>query len=161
MEKLGSRSLSSGTLASNATRTLGAILIIAILSFLPALYSPTLADSGVFPYQSKDSSLRILFSTNSVTGVVVVGELLPPKAEGADSTTLHSIRYLRASHSLLGGVWIGPSAVSLDNAPSRTDLAGTPLGDSVYSTFVLQEAVRLASSALRSDSTEQENALIM
>lgn len=79
----------------------------------------------------------------------------------ADPTVLHSIRYLRASHSLLGGVWIGSSIASLDGVPSRTDQAGTPLGDSIYSTFVLQEAVRLVSRHPQGDIGKLENALVM
>lgn len=127
----------------------------------PILRSPTLASSGIFPHQIQDYPLRILSSKDSVTGIVVVGELLPPKAEVVDSTTNHSFRYLRASHSLLGGVWIGSSVASLDNVPSRTDQAGTPLGDSIYSTFVLQEAVRLINNNTQGDIGKRENALIV
>lgn len=126
----------------------------------PALWSPTLSGSGIFPYRSRAYPLRILSSKDSVTGVVVVGELLPPRAEVVDPTTIHSIRYLRASHSLLGGIWIGPHVASLDGAPPRTDQAGTPLGDSIYSTFVLQDAARLVMKNLQGDGGERE-ALIM
>ena len=135
--------------------------IPATFFLFPALWSPTLSGSGIFPYRSQDYPLRILFSEDSVTGVVIVGELLAPEAEVADPTNIHSIRYLRASHSLLGGVWIGSSVASLDGVPSRTDQAGTPLGDSIYTTFVLQEAARLVSNNLQGDVGKQENALIM
>lgn len=143
------------------TRKFWAISILAAFFLFPVLRSPTLSGSGVFPYQSQDYPLRILSSKDSVTGVVVVGELLPPKAEVADPTALHSIRYLRASHSLLGGVWIGSSVASLDGVPSRTDQAGTPLGDSIYITFILQEAVRLVNNDLQGDIGKRENALIL
>lgn len=137
--------------------------IPAAFCLFPILRSPTLAGSGIFPYQIQDYPLRILSSKDSVTGVVVVGELLPPKpkSEVVDPTTMHSFRYLRASHSLLGGVWIGSSVASLDNVPSRTDQAGTPLGDSIYSTFVLQEAVRLINNNVQGDISKRENALIV
>ena len=165
LETQGASRLSSRAASvSNAIgimRKIWPMSIPATLFLFPALWSPTLSGSGIFPYRCQDYPLRILFSKDSVTGVVVVGELLPPKAEVADPTTIHSIRYLRASHSLLGGVWIGSSAASLDGVPSRTDQAGTPLGDSIYTTFVLQEAARLVSNNLQGDVGEQENALIM
>lgn len=137
------------------------ITIPLILILFPALRSPTLSGSGVFPYQSQDYPLRILSSKDSVTGVVVVGEVLFPEAETAGSPNTYSIRYLRASHSLLGGVWIGSHAVSLNGVPLRADQAGTPLGDSFYHTFVLQEAVRLVNHNMQGDIGERENALIM
>ena len=56
-------------------------------------------------------------------------------------------RYLRADHSLLGGVWVGDKAF------------GNEIGDSIYSAFVLQEAIRLAERE-RLDGGG-ENALIM
>jgi hypothetical protein len=96
-----------------------------------------------------------------VTGVVVVGELLPPKAEEAGSINLHSIRYLRASHSILGGVWTESKVASMNDFPSRTDQVGTPLGDSIYSAFVLQEAARLVNSTRQGKDGKWENALVM
>lgn len=148
---------------SNAigTRKFWAVLIPAACFLFPTLWSPTLSSSGIFPYRSRDYPLVILSSKDSVTGVVVVGELLPPETELADPTTLHSIRYLRVSHSLLGGVWMGSLVVSPDGAPSRTDQAGTPLGDSIFSTFVLQEAARLVKNDAQGDVAERENALVM
>lgn len=71
------------------------------------------------------------------------------------------MRYLRASHSLLGGVWIGDKIYARD--PSKyifKDEAGTPLGDTVYTAFVVQEAVRLFE--IEGRSFEQgEHALLM
>lgn len=117
------------------------LVLVAILCHNPVLWSPTLVDSIVTPYNSPTYPLRILNSTQSKTGVVVVGEILPQAK--SDSTSLHSIRYLRVSHSLLGGVWIGGEVATLDNFPPLADSNGTPLGDSIYSTFILQEAARL------------------
>ena len=90
--------------------------------------------------------LRILSSEPSVTGRIVVGE-----------DYNHGFRFLRADHSLLGGVWIGDKAVKMDEgALFVRDKQGTKLGDSIYSTFVLQEAVRL-----QERETPQKSALTM
>lgn len=59
-------------------------------------------------------------------------------------------RFLRADHSLLGGRWIGKKVAS----DSRNGL-----GDSIYSTFVLQEAVRMIES--KKKKKEKERALFM
>jgi hypothetical protein len=96
----------------------------------------------------------------STTGLVVVGEALPIMAnEGV--TAIQSMRYLRASHSLLGGVWIGDMVATINNAPPVVDSEGTPLGDSVYATFVLQEAARLVDNTGMGKDRKRENALIM
>lgn len=123
------------------------------------LWSPTLVDSIVTPHSSTTYPLRILNSTRSKTGVVVVGEILPQAA--SDLTSLHSIRYLRVSHSLLGGVWIGGEVATLDNFPPLTDPEGTLLGDSIYSTFVLQEAARLVNSTPQGKEKDWNHSLIM
>lgn len=70
------------------------------------------------------NNIRILNSTQSTTGRIVVGELLP----GKDSQYSTAIRYLRADHSLVGGKWLLP---------------GGKLGESIYPAFYVQEAVRL------------------
>lgn len=137
------------------------MLIPATFFLLPVFRSLTPSGSGIFPHQIQDYPLRILSSKDSVTGVIVVGEILPPKADVADQTITHSFRYLRASHSLLGGVWIGSNVASLNGVPFRTDQDGTPLGDSIYTTFVLQEAVRLVNNNMQGDIGKRENALIM
>jgi hypothetical protein len=119
------------------------------LSFLPVvlryLAAPTLPRPLVEPYVHPTENIRIHSSVQSNTGLIVVGEAL-----GA--------RYLRASHSLLGGVWLGDRVKGMnDQPPGGFDAQGEPLGDSIYSTFVLQEAARLVNSR----STTPENALIM
>ena len=69
----------------------------------------------------------------------------------------NSFRFLRADHSLLGGRWIGEKVYTKEpTAKPLTDAEGTKLGDSIYSAFVLQEAVRLHERP-----GKQENALIM
>lgn len=79
--------------------------------------------------------------------MVVVGEILPPtdaEVRKGIAPELHSIRYLRAGHSLLGGVWIGDRVYKRDGrGPLGFDASGTPIGDSIYTAFVMQEAVRL------------------
>ena len=68
----------------------------------------------------------------------------------------HGFRYLRADHSLLGGVWVGEKAVAMDGVSVARDLSGAALGDSIYSAFILQEAARFQNKG-----QNQENALIM
>jgi len=136
------------------------LLVFAALLYLnPILRSPTLVDSVVKPYHSTTYPLRILNSTRSTTGVVVVGEILPPT--DGNLASLHSIRYLRVSHSLLGGVWIGNEVATLDDFPPLTDPEGTPLGDSIYSAFVLQEAARLVNSTPQGKKGDWNHALMM
>lgn len=96
----------------------------------------------------------------SVTGRIVVGESLPsiPGASGQYPT---SFRYLRASHSILGGVWIGENVSTRDNSAPVLDATGTPLGDSFYNAFVLQEAVRLFDTTDRAVRSGQEKVLFM
>ena len=80
--------------------------------------------------------MNLLARADSCTGTIVVAE-----------DVKRGFRYLRADHSLLGGVWIGKQAF------------GKRIGDSIYTAFVLQEAIRLAKRE-RGDEGE-ENALIM
>jgi len=82
-----------------------------------------------------------------------VGETAP-----GDETHSH-MRYLRASHSLLGGVWINDRAWSVDASFAVRDAAGIRLGDSIYTAFVLQEAVRLIDSTSRGNDWSGSEAL--
>lgn len=107
------------------------------------------------PYKDPSGNVTILSSTQSTTGVIVVGET----SRGSDP---HSgIRYLRASHSLLGGVWVGGRAATMDSTQSVYDAAGTRLGDSIYTAFVLQEAVKQIDSTSRGDDWHGSEALII
>ena len=87
--------------------------------------------------------------------MVVVGESLelPDVSNGVEH-----MRYLRAGHSLLGGVWVGPKVTAMDPALVLKDEAGNELGDSVYTAFILQEAALLAENT---DNARPKNALIM
>jgi hypothetical protein len=115
------------------------------------------------PYTHPNFPLRILSSVPSVTGRIVVGESLPSDSwvPGASGQYPTSFRYLRASHSILGGVWIGDNVSTRDNSAPILDATGTPLGDSIYNAFVLQEAVRLFDTTDRAVQSGQEKALFM
>jgi hypothetical protein len=87
-----------------------------------------------------------------------VGETLPINPSSQEHADYpKTLRYLRASHSILGGVWIGDQVKTIDNALPILDEQGTPLGDSIYSAFVLQEAARLVNIK----EGGQQNALFM
>ncbi|KAH7930722.1 S-adenosyl-L-methionine-dependent methyltransferase [Leucogyrophana mollusca] len=140
-------------------RSILPMLFPALTLMFPGMLSPTLSSPLGSPFESSAYPLRILSTTQSTTGVIVVGELLPPPVE--NSTALHSIRFLRASHSILGGVWTDNKIVTIDNVQPLTDEQGTPLGDSIYSAFVLQEAARLVNSTPQGKTGTWENALVI
>ena len=104
-------------------------------------------DFRSLPYVHPNGSLKIISSTPSVTGRIVVAD---DYARG--------FRILRADHSLLGGVWIADKYLTKmdEDAEFVRDKDGTKLGESIYSTFVLQEAARL-----QERDKPHENALIM
>ncbi|KAF5358909.1 hypothetical protein D9758_004807 [Tetrapyrgos nigripes] len=112
------------------------------------------------PFRHPSYPLIIHSSVQSDTGLIVVGEALEnPNAEGS---VPHAVRYLRAAHSILGGVWVGSNVRSLDDEAPMYDSRGKALGDSIYGTFVLQEAARLVNSTGKGSSTEDwKNALII
>ncbi|CAL1701230.1 unnamed protein product [Somion occarium] len=125
---------------------------VMILPIIPLLITfgkpPTLPKPLPEPFTHPTAPLRVLSSVRSIySGVILVGEVLPPTPEAIETGNVrepHSIRYLRAGHSLLGGVWIGNRVYRRDGQrPLAVDRDGTPLGDSIYGTFNLQEAVRL------------------
>jgi hypothetical protein len=138
-----------------------------VILTLPALFwlskPPLLLQPMTEPYTHPNFPLRILSSVPSVTGRVVVGELLPSDTlvPGLSEEHPTSFRYLRASHSILGGVWIGDQVSTRANGAPTLDATGTPLGDSIYSAFLLQEAVRLIDTTDRAIQNGQEKALFM
>ncbi|KAJ7094525.1 spermidine synthase [Mycena belliarum] len=142
-------------------------LLLAIFNILwwtghGLLISPVLQHPLPQPYTHPTFPLRIHSSVQSTTGLIVVGEALPPPSyEGGPDQEMHSLRYLRASHSLLGGVWMGGKVATLDDAAPWVDSYGTELGDSIYSTFVLQEAARLVNSSVKGASGHWDRALII
>ncbi|GAA5948651.1 hypothetical protein JCM3765_004958 [Sporobolomyces pararoseus] len=87
------------------------------------------------------SSSHILASKKSSTGVIVVGEQEIPGPNGAEG---YRFRYLRADHSLLGGLWTGVSEMELKRMRSEvTEDEVVKRAESIYSTFILQELIRL------------------
>lgn len=139
---------------------------IMILPSIPLLLNsgvlPTLTKPLVQPWEHPVAPLRVLSAVrSSYSGVVLVGDILSPRSaeEEANMTYPHSLRYMRAGHSLLGGVWLNDRSVARDRSgPLAKDENGTHLGDSIYSTFVMQEAVRLA---VQPDGSSPKTALTM
>lgn len=83
---------------------------------------------------------RLLFSRRSATGWIVVGE------QAAHDT---SFRYLRADHSLLGGLWVDPARNQLAHdkgvPPSAiSDEDAVEEADTIFENFLLLEIGRLA-----------------
>lgn len=88
--------------------------------------------------------------------MITVAEWSPPaNYQGEDNV----LRYLRASHSLLGGVWIPKRVETIDNVEPLRDSRGHPLGDSMYAAFVLQEAGLLVNNSKYE--SHWNNALVM
>jgi hypothetical protein len=149
---------------SNSSRRLVSGFIALLFPLLLwQLGPPVLPQPLTVPYTHPSFPLRILSSVPSVTGTIVVGEVLPPDTwvSGTTESYPSSLRYLRASHSILGGVWIGDKVYQRSSGSPILDAEGTPLGDSIYGAFVLQEAVRLLDTSDRAIRTGQEKALFM
>ncbi|KAH9943288.1 S-adenosyl-L-methionine-dependent methyltransferase [Epithele typhae] len=119
--------------------------LIPVLPFLTStlLQPPTLPHPLLQPYDHPSYPLRIHSAVDSAySSIVVVGETI---AEGMDALNgINNMRFLRAGHSLLGGVWVGPKAITFNEDPLPEDESGQKLGDTIYSAFVLQEAALLA-----------------
>lgn len=140
------------------------ILLLPIIPALAPIFQPPILPKPLTePFTHSTAPIRILSSVRSeYSGVVLVGEALPPTTEAARTGSVsepHSLRYLRAGHSLLGGVWIGDRVYRRDGlGPLSFDQSGAPIGDSIYGAFVLQEAARLAHT---SNGRPRKDALIM
>lgn len=94
---------------------------------------------------------HVLASRRGVTGRIVVGEELSSDGKW--------FRYLRADRSLLGGVWLGQEGTK--GLSKQEEKAKLSTGESVYSTFVLQDLVRLAAPANRPSDAPDERALVI
>lgn len=142
------------------------LMRLILLPLIPMLVStilqpPTLPKPLGEPYLHPAYPLRIISSVrSSYSGVVLVGEVLPPIGDKPALGAVHSLRYLRAGHSLLGGAWIGEAAIlgRHDSDPVGLDEAGEPVGDSMYHAFMLQDAARLFE---REGGKKRENALVI
>lgn len=121
--------------------------------YSPSIHSHFRTGQLKAPYVHPSGNVTILSSKQSATGMIVVGETAP------GNEPYSRMRYLRASHSLLGGVWTNERAVSMDASFATHDAAGNRLGDSIYTAFVLQEAVRLINSTSRGSDWSGSEAL--
>ncbi|GAA5973491.1 hypothetical protein JCM21900_001812 [Sporobolomyces salmonicolor] len=105
---------------------------------------------------SPTSSSHVLAAKKSTTGWVVVGEQSVPGPNGAEG---YRFRFLRADHSLLGGLWTGVSELELKKKRwgRVTEEEIVQRAESIYSTFILQEIIRLvkAPADLARQSPEQ------
>ena len=105
----------------------------------------------------------LLASRKSVTGWISVGEYDMPGlgSDGDDST----MRYLRADHSLLGGLWVGHSRTELARrtgsrrSPAEKDVVRN--AETIFSTFLLQEIVRLVVRPPELPAKKPEQGLVM
>ena len=132
------------------------------LKFYSHFSNPVLPHPLLHAYTHPSYPLRILSAEQSVTGLITVVDLLPPpNYKEADDATMHSARYLRASHSLLGGLWIRDKVQTLDNEQPIRDSFNHPLGDSIYSAFVVQEAALLVNSTSAGRTGQWNDALVM
>lgn len=142
-----------------------AALLIAFSSFWyiasPNLANPVLRHPLDEVFTHPTGKYQILDAVESVTGLIVVGDILPPLEGRKEEGSLDSVRYLRASHSLLGGVWTRDKAQTTDQESVVRDSFGARLGDSVYSAFALQEAARLVDSTETGRRGTWKNALTM
>ena len=129
------------------------MLASASFHYSPSIHSHFRTGGLKGPYVR--GNVTILSSKQSITGVIVVGET----SQGGEDYS--RMRYLRASHSLLGGVWIKERAASMDGSVSTYDAAGNRLGDSVYITFLVQEAVRQIDSTSRGGDWFGSEALVI
>ncbi|PPQ63423.1 hypothetical protein CVT24_004933 [Panaeolus cyanescens] len=127
----------------------------------PHLVNPVLPHPLPEVFTHPSYPLQILSAEQSVTGLITVGQWLPPPKDSDSTDQLHSARYLRASHSVLGGVWTHDKVQKLDDDKPLEDIYGAPLGDSIYSTFVIQEAARLVNSTKASKAGKVDNALVI
>ncbi|KAL8283388.1 hypothetical protein RQP46_005798 [Phenoliferia psychrophenolica] len=119
-------------------------LSLALLTSFTSTHCPSSSLRPAFLPPLTNSTSPILASKKSLTGWIVVGET---ENKG------HSFRYLRADHSLLGGLWVGPARkevvekmlemkVGMWEKVDENAVVGT--AESIYSTFIMQEIARFA-----------------
>lgn len=113
-----------------------ALAVPFIVSIISQARSPCVPHQ--YPYLAANGTIRILARSNSVTGMVLVAENLEAP-----------FRYMRCDHSLLGGRWL---------VASETNKTNLELNESIYTAFILQEAVRLVEQP---SSGQAERALAM
>ncbi|BGP32808.1 hypothetical protein JCM10296v2_004592 [Rhodotorula toruloides] len=130
----------ASTLFSHAGCLSRTLVLVAVL----ALAHSVALTSSHCPSSSSHLPPDVLASRRSVTGWITVAEHVMPSPDGSNERDW-TLRYLRADHSLLGGLWVGPSRDMLKmqygTEPSEEEVVRR--AESIYSTFILQEAVRL------------------
>lgn len=67
------------------------------------LSSPILSHPLVGPYFHPDAPLIVHSAVESVTGLIIVAEIKRTSSEQGLDDNMHSVRFMRADHSLLGG----------------------------------------------------------
>lgn len=65
--------------------------------------SPILSHPFSGPYVHPKAPITIHSVVESVTGLIVVGEIIPTSVNQSLDDNMHSVRFLRADHSFLGG----------------------------------------------------------
>lgn len=99
------------------TQTVAALpVVVAILALIITPFAP-----------SAPAGLSVLSQTYSTTGFIQVVD---------NHLSKPPFRYLRCDASILGGAWLVPG--------TGNNRALEVLGDSIYASFVLQDAIRLA-----------------
>ncbi|EGG10495.1 uncharacterized protein MELLADRAFT_93485 [Melampsora larici-populina 98AG31] len=111
------------------------------------------------PTNQTKSATNLLVRRISTTGLITVGEFKDPESREV-------FRYLRSDHSLLGGIWIGPSMKSVQKKFSnlnqiQLEKIAIENSESIYSTFIIQEAIRLVKRNQTHSKKQEEEALIM
>lgn len=125
---------SSGMPRKSSIKIAAATLVLAYLTSTTTSHCPSSVLAPAFPSFSTNSTgySNILEARKSVTGWIVVGE---------QDVKGHRMRYMRADHSLLGGLWVGPARkavieamleakVSLWAKVNEDEVVGT--ADSIY-----------------------------
>ncbi|KAM0789513.1 hypothetical protein ACM66B_000330 [Microbotryomycetes sp. NB124-2] len=106
------------------------------------------------PLSQTQGTVKVLDARQGITGRIITAETVSRGMR---------FRYLRSDHSLLGGLWVGPAEDEAREAyhgqASENEIKKLALqnAESIYSTFVLQEAATLIERAR----PRQENALVI
>ncbi|GAA6006017.1 hypothetical protein JCM11491_004091 [Sporobolomyces phaffii] len=142
---------------SLATRCVLFALALGLAHSVASTSSHCPTSHRIVPPPSKSG--HILASTQSNTGVIVVGEQEIPGPNGSSG---YRFRYLRADHSLLGGLWTGVSEMELHRMGlDANEVEVVKRAESIYSTFILQELVRLVKPPPDLPRRSPERALII
>ncbi|KAK4054676.1 hypothetical protein OIO90_003488 [Microbotryomycetes sp. JL221] len=149
LHAFGSTSCSRSTKCTRSKAT-QLLLCTALLALITACIVQTASNTT-------NSNVTILSSQQSTTGTIVTAE--------TDSRGI-KLRYLRADHSLLGGLWIGPAEKevrerikthSMTKTDNEVERMALERAESIYSTFILQEAITL----VKRQATARPRALVI